>query len=75
MVGSEIGSTICFKFYKGFFYALSNQTSFEVKEIDWTSFYHCVRFPLNSPYTDLLQKTKNKSMWRRQHREDPINDK
>jgi hypothetical protein len=30
MVGSEIGSTVCFEFYEGFFYALSNQTSFEV---------------------------------------------
>jgi hypothetical protein len=75
MVGSEIGSTICFEFYEGFFYALSNQTSFEVEEIDWTSFYHCVRFPLNSPCKDLLQKTENKSMWRRQHQEGPIDDR
>jgi hypothetical protein len=75
MVGSEIGSTICFEFYKGFFYALSNQTSFEVEEIDWTSFYHCIRFPLNSPCKDLLQKTENKSMWRRQHQEGPIDDR
>ena len=75
MVGSEIGSTICFEFYEGFFYALSNQTSFEVEEIDWTSFYHCIRFPLNSPCKDLLQKTENKSMWRRQHQEGPIDDR
>ncbi len=75
MVGSEIGSTVCFEFYDGFFYALSNQTSFEVEEIDWTSFYHCVRFPLNSPCKELLQKTENKSMWRRQHQEGPIDDR
>ena len=75
MVGSEIGSTICFEFHKDYFYALSNQTSFEVEEIDWTSFYHCIRFPLNSPCKALLEKTENKSMWRRQHQEGPIDDR
>lgn len=75
MVGSEIGSTICFELYDGYFYGLSNQTSFEVEEIDWTSFYHCVRFPLSSPCKELLEKTENKSMWRRQHQEGPIDDR
>lgn len=75
MVGSEIGSTICFEFHNDYFYALSNQTSFEVEEIDWTSFYHCIRFPLNSPCKALLEKTENKSMWRRQHQEGPIDDR
>ncbi|KUJ18069.1 uncharacterized protein LY89DRAFT_668260 [Mollisia scopiformis] len=75
MVGSEIGSTICFELYDGYFYGLSNQTSFEVEEIDWTSFYHCIRFPLSSPCTELLEKTENKSMWRRQHQEGPIDDR
>ena len=75
MVGSEIGSTICFELHNDYFYALSNQTSFEVEEIDWTSFYHCIRFPLNSPCKALLQKTENKSMWRRQHQEGPIDDR
>ncbi|CZR65288.1 uncharacterized protein PAC_15188 [Phialocephala subalpina] len=75
MVGSEIGSTICFELYDGYFYGLSNQTSFEVEEIDWTSFYHCIRFPLSSPCKDLLEKTENKSMWRRQHQEGPIDDR
>lgn len=75
MVGSEIGSTICFEFHNNYFYALSNQTSFEVEEIDWTSFYHCIRFPLNSPCKELLEKTENHSMWRRQHQEGPIDDR
>lgn len=75
MVGSEIGSTVCFEFYKDHFYALSNQTSFEVEEIDWTSFYHCIRFPLNCPCKARLEKTENKSMWRRQHQEGPIDDR
>jgi hypothetical protein len=75
MVGNEIGSTICFEFHKKYFYALSNQTSFEVEEIDWTSFYHCIRFPLDSPCKELLEKTENKNMWRRQHQEGPIDDR
>ena len=75
IVGSELGSTICFEFFNDYFYALSNQTSFEVEEIDWTSFYHCIRFPLNSPCQELMEKTENKSMWRRQHHEGPIDDR
>jgi hypothetical protein len=75
LVGSEMGSTICFEFYREHFYALSNQTSFEVEEIDWTSFYHCIRFPLASPCKDLLEKTDDSSMWRRQHQEGPIDDR
>ena len=75
IVGSEIGSTICFEFYEGYFYALSNQTSFEVEEIDWTSFYHCVRFPLNSPCQELLENAEDRSMWRRQHHEGPMDDR
>ena len=76
LVGSEIGSTICFEFHKEHFYALSNQTSFEVEEIDWTSFYHCIRFPLNCPVNDLLEKTvDDSSTWRRQHQEGPIDDR
>ena len=76
MVGSEIGSTICFEFHDDYFYALSNQTSFEVEEIDWTSFYHVVRFPLSSPCKDLVENTENgPAMWRRQHQEGPIDDR
>ncbi|KAH8808050.1 hypothetical protein F5884DRAFT_821520 [Xylogone sp. PMI_703] len=75
LVGSEIGSTVCFEFYDGYFYALSNQTSFEVEEIDWTSFYHCVRFPLASPCPELCEKTEDERMWRRQHQEGPIDDR
>lgn len=75
MVGSEIGLTICFEIHKGYFYALSNQTSFEDEEIDWTSFYHCVRFPLGSNGSIKLERTEDNSMWRRQHQEGPIDDR
>ncbi|EFQ97666.1 F-box domain-containing protein [Nannizzia gypsea CBS 118893] len=68
-VGSEIGSTVCFEVKDGYFYAISNQTSFEDEEIDWTSYYICVRFPLSNPV-----EVKWQRIWRRQHREGPIND-
>jgi hypothetical protein len=75
IAGSGIGSTICFEIYKEHFYVLSSQTFFEVKEIDWNSFYHCFRFPLKSPCKELLEKAKDESMWQRQHQEGPIDDR
>lgn len=70
--GTDIGSTIAFEIHKGYFYAVSNQTSFEVEEIDWTSFYHCMRFPIDNPNQDTLES--NKKLWRRQHDEGVIHD-
>lgn len=69
-VGSEIGSTVCFTLHDGYFYALTNQTSFESEEVDWTSYYHYIRFPVDTPEPEL----KIKMIWRRQHLEGPIND-
>lgn len=71
LVGSDLGVTVTFRIYKGYLYALSNQTTFDVEEVDWTSYYHCYRFPLNDPRPDNLEKRR---VWRRQHREGPIND-
>lgn len=71
LIGSDIGVTVTFKIHKGYLYALSNQTTFDVEEVDWTSYYHCYRFPLNDPRAENLEK---KRIWRRQHREGPIND-
>ncbi len=70
-VGSDIGLTVFFEIYDGFFYALSNQTSFEVEEVDWTSYYNCFRFPVNCPTPNMLQ---HQQIWRRNHIEGPIND-
>lgn len=76
LIGAEIGSTVCFEIHGGYFYALSNQTTPEVEEVDWTSFYHCMRFPVDSPYKNLVEKTDlDTHMWRRQHREGPIDDR
>ena len=71
--GTDIGSTIAFEIHKDHFYAVSNQTSFEVEEIDWTSFYHCIRFPLEDPKKDDIVESNNK-VWRRQHDEGVIHD-
>ena len=71
LVGSDLGVTVTFKIDKGYLYALSNQTSFDVEEVDWTSYYHCHRFPLDDPREENLEKVR---IWRRQHREGPIND-
>ena len=67
--GSEIGSQVCFEIFEEHFYALSNETSYENEEIDWTSYYTCLRFPLGSPCNNLLQKTRAESMWRAQYGE------
>lgn len=72
LVGSDINCTVAFQIHEGYFYALSNQTSFEVEEVDWTSYYHCSRFPLDKPRKDCIET--NREIWRRQHIEGPIND-
>jgi hypothetical protein len=70
--GSDIGSTVAFEIYGDHFYAVSNQGTFEVEEVDWTSFYHCVRFPLNNPICAKLEKDER--VYRRQHAQGPIHD-
>ncbi|EEH50066.1 uncharacterized protein PADG_06145 [Paracoccidioides brasiliensis Pb18] len=68
-VGSEIGTSICFEIHDDHFYAISTETGFEDEEIDWTSYYICIRFPTAKPH-----KVEWRRLWRRQHREGPIND-
>ncbi|KAL1649179.1 hypothetical protein SLS58_001753 [Diplodia intermedia] len=72
LVGSDLGSTVAFEIHDDHFYAVSNQTSFVVEEVDWTSFYHCIRFPLHRPVKEEVQV--NTRVYRRQHAEGPIND-
>lgn len=69
--GTDIGQTVCFELFHGYLYAVSSQSTREVEEIDWSSFYVCCRIPV-----DRLQKenVQRKRIWRRQHREGPIND-
>ncbi|KAK8095558.1 hypothetical protein PG999_013580 [Apiospora kogelbergensis] len=75
LVGYEIGSTVCFDIIDGYLYGLSNQTAFEVEEIDWTSYYYCFRFRLEDPDPHKTQIMKKRDSWRRQHAEGPIDDR
>jgi hypothetical protein len=70
--GTDVGSTVAFEIYNDQFHAVSNQGTFEVEEIDWTSFYHCVRFPLDNPTFAMLEK--DEQVYRRQHAQGPIHD-
>ena len=70
--GNDVGSTVAFEIHGGYFYAVSNQGTYEVEEVDWTSFYHCVRFPLNNPTEEAIQKDTR--VYRRQHAEGAIHD-
>lgn len=70
--GTDIGSTVAFEIFDDHFYAVSNQGTFEVEELDWTSFYHCIRFPLDNPVTKAM--LKDERVFRRQHAQGPIHD-
>lgn len=75
MVGSDIGQSISFDIIDGYFYCLSNQTNFEIDEVDWTSYYHCFRFPVGQPGPEHIERSDKDRMWRRQHAEGPIDDR
>lgn len=75
LVGSDIGSTVCFEIIDGYFYALSSLTSFELYETEWTSYYYGFRFPLGSSRPSDMELMSEKSMWRRQNGEGPIDDR
>lgn len=70
--GTDIGSTVTFEIFNDYFYAVSNQGTFEVEEIDYTSFYHFVRIPLDQPLQTSMKS--NKRLYRRQHSQGPIHD-
>lgn len=69
--GTDLRETIVFEIFDGYLHAVSNRSSFEMEEIDWTSFYWCQRFPVDAPIPDRLE---HRRIFRRQHREGPIND-
>ncbi|RYO92315.1 hypothetical protein DL766_001910 [Monosporascus sp. MC13-8B] len=75
LVGYDIGSTACFEVIDDHFYGLSNQTAFEIEEIDWTSYYYCFRFRLDDPDIRKTQVMKRRDSWRRHHSEGPIDDR
>lgn len=76
--GVDIGQTVAFEIFDGYLYAVSNQSTFEVEEVDWTSYYHCWRINLELAIKKSWLHTQypisHKRVWRRQHREGVIND-
>jgi hypothetical protein len=69
--GSDLGSTVAFEIHDGYFYAVSNQSTHEVEEVDWTSFYRCVRIRLDE---DEEVEPGIVRVYRRQHAEGAIHD-
>jgi hypothetical protein len=66
--GMEIGQTVCFEVYQGHLYAVSNEQTYQVEELQWTSYYSWI-------YLDpKLRMSRTHRIWRRQHREGPINN-
>lgn len=75
LVGYEVGSAVCFEIFDNCLYGCSNQTSFELEEIDWTSYYYCFRIPLDDFDNEKTEIMNKKDAFRRQHREGPIDDR
>ncbi|KAJ4306103.1 hypothetical protein N0V88_000899 [Collariella sp. IMI 366227] len=75
MIGSDIGSTVCFEILDGYFYGLSNQTSLQVELVDWVSHYTCFRFPLSRTGFQDLESPSRNQLWRRNQTEGPIDDR
>lgn len=75
IMGADLGSTTCFEIINGYFYGISNQTYFEIEEIDWTSYYYCFRFPTDRPSLQYTEYPPKRHRWRRQHAEGTIDDR
>jgi hypothetical protein len=71
-VGDQIGKTAIFRIHNGYFYAVTNTDDFDAVEVDWTSFYHCFKFPVHDPHKDNIRL--NHALYRRQHLEGPMHD-
>lgn len=74
-VGYEIGSVVCFEIFGEYFYGCSNQTSFELEEIDWTSHYYCFRVRLDDFDVKNIRVMSKRVAFRRKHTEGPIDDR
>jgi hypothetical protein len=70
LAGLDPSSTITFVLHKDHFIALTNQTGHEAEEVNWTSYWRYIAFPVDSAKPDLTIK----KLFRRQDHEGPIND-
>lgn len=71
--GEVLGKEVWFELDRAgaYFYAVSNQTGFTDEEIDYTSFYTCLRFPVARTGAPCQWRR----IWRREHREGPLDDR
>lgn len=74
-MGSDLGSTTCFEIFDGYFYGVTNQTCFEIEELDWASYYFCFRFPTDRPGLQYAEYPLQRHMWRRQNAEGAMDDR
>ncbi|KAK4191196.1 hypothetical protein QBC35DRAFT_512646 [Podospora australis] len=74
VMGTDVGTTICFEIVDGYFYAISNQAALEVEEVEWKSFYTYFRFPLQRDGFARLER-RDPEIWRRSHLEGVIDDR
>ncbi|KAK3301393.1 uncharacterized protein B0H64DRAFT_37413 [Chaetomium fimeti] len=76
VIGTDLGSTVCFEIFDDHFYVLSNLRSLDVEEVDWVSYYYCLRFPLEQHGFDHIEELDSTpDIWRRDHTEGPLDDR
>ncbi|KAK3309145.1 uncharacterized protein B0T15DRAFT_509532 [Chaetomium strumarium] len=75
VIGTDIGATVCFEIFGGYFYGVSNQGNFQDETGDWISYYSCFRFPLARQGFQKFKALPRERIWRRNHTEGPIDDR
>ncbi|EAQ92316.1 hypothetical protein CHGG_00551 [Chaetomium globosum CBS 148.51] len=77
VIGTDIGSTVCFEIFDRRFYILSSLRSLNVEEVDWVSYYYCLRFPLmqKDGFGRIEELDPAPNIWRRDQTEGPIDDR
>lgn len=78
MLGWHIGQEVVFDIIDGYFYCLSNRDrnyDDEDEDLEFTSYYHCCKFPVSRPEYKYIQKSDKDRMWRRYHDDGPLDDR
>lgn len=75
VIGTDVGSSVCFEIFDKHLYVLSTQTSLELEVVDWVSYYLCFRVPLACHGFDAIEALPREQFWRRNQIEGPIDDR
>jgi hypothetical protein len=75
LFSTDIGSSICFEIFDGYFYAVSTEPETKEKDtLDGSTFYYGIRLLADWPTT--TERTGfSRQLWRRQNREGPLDDR